>query len=195
MHVYAKNFERDKVKSGNDLVYFARVETERYYRHYDRDVADGRARPGDKKPGLNVHIHVIVSRNSKDQSTKLSPHAKSRGNSWKLQGKKVKRGFDHERFKVRSQEKFNDMYQYKPKCNEFYKSADPQRQSVFNAERRVKNKIKHALTEDIKQSFNEERKFLQTVVKLPVAVKNPGSLILSEVKKKLADIISSDKMK
>ena len=195
MHVYAKNFERDKVKSGDALVYFARIETERYYRHYDRDVADGLARPGDKKPGLNVHVHVIVSRNSKDQSTKLSPHAKSRGNTWKLQGKNVKRGFDHERFKVRSQEKFNDMYQYKPKYNETYQSKDPQRQSIFNAESRIKGQIKHVLTKDVKQSFREERKVLQTAVKLVAAIKNPVPVTLSEVKKQISNILTGEKVK
>ncbi|MDR2909974.1 MAG: DUF5712 family protein [Bacteroidales bacterium] len=199
MNIYAKNFERDKVKSGDDLVYFARIETERYYRHYDKEVGEGKARPGDKKPGLNFHVHVIVSRNSKDQSTKLSPHAKSRGNTWELNGKQVKRGFDHEKFKVCSQEHFNQMYSYKPYQNESYKSKNPldslQNKAVFTIENKIKGQIKQVLAKDIQDNFMVERQIMQNAVKAALLVKNPVIASLAEVRKQLASIIKVEKMK
>lgn len=44
MDLYAENFRREKIKSGKDLVYFGRVETERHYRNNDEDVKEGRAK-------------------------------------------------------------------------------------------------------------------------------------------------------
>ena len=41
---------------------YARVETERSYHPEDEEVKQGIARIGDPKPGLNLHVHVIVSR-------------------------------------------------------------------------------------------------------------------------------------
>ena len=44
MDLYAENFRREKIKSGKDLVYFGRVETERHYRNNDEDVKEGQAK-------------------------------------------------------------------------------------------------------------------------------------------------------
>ena len=63
MDLYAENFRREKIKSGKDLVYLGRVETERHYRNSDEEVKEGQAKSGDRKPGLQLHVHIIVSRN------------------------------------------------------------------------------------------------------------------------------------
>ena len=86
-------------------MYYARVETERSYHPEDEEVKQGITRIGEPKPGLNLHVHVIVSRKSLDGKVKLSPGAKSAGNTWELEGRgTVKRGFSHEGWKVRVQE-------------------------------------------------------------------------------------------
>lgn len=88
------NFGRDNIRGGQDLMYYARVETERSYHPEDEEVKQGIARIGEPKPGLNLHVHVIVSRKSLDGKVKLSPGAKSAGNTWELEGRgTVKRGF------------------------------------------------------------------------------------------------------
>lgn len=58
-------------------MYYARVETERSYHPEDEEVKQGITRIGEPKPGLNLHVHVIVSRKSLDGKVKLSPGAKS----------------------------------------------------------------------------------------------------------------------
>ena len=70
MDLYAENFRREKIKSGKDLVYFGRVETERHYRNSDKEVKEGQAKSGDRKPGLQLHVHIIVSRNDVDTNSK-----------------------------------------------------------------------------------------------------------------------------
>ncbi len=47
-------------------MYYARVETERSYHPEDEEVKQGITRIGEPKPGLNLHVHVIVSRKSLD---------------------------------------------------------------------------------------------------------------------------------
>ena len=113
MDEYAANFQRDSVRSGGDLLYYAKIETQRTYSPTDEEVKKGMAKIGEVKPGLNLHVHVLVSRKSLDGKVKLSPAAKSAGNSWELEGRgTVRRGFSHENWKVRVQERFNADFQY-----------------------------------------------------------------------------------
>jgi diadenosine tetraphosphate (Ap4A) HIT family hydrolase len=113
MDEYARNFQREAVKDGGDLMYYARIETKRTFSYSDEEVKKGLAKIGDVKPGLNLHVHVIVSRKSKNGKVKLSPAAKSAGNSWELEGRgTVKRGFSHENWKVSVQQCFDREFQY-----------------------------------------------------------------------------------
>ena len=101
MDLYAENFRREKIKSGKDLVYLGRVETERHYRNSDEEVKEGQAKSGDRKPGLQLHVHIIVSRNDVTQTVRLSPLARSKGSFNELNGKKVMVGFEHMEWKAR----------------------------------------------------------------------------------------------
>ncbi len=134
MDEYAQNFGRDKIRSGADLMYFARVETERIYKHTDEAVKDGMAKIGDVKPGLQFHVHIIVSRKSLDGKTKLSPQVKSTGNEWELEGRgTVKRGFSHINWKVRVQQAFNESFSYQSKEAETYQIKQPPQQEKIVA--------------------------------------------------------------
>lgn len=133
MDDYAQNFGREKIKSGADLMYYARVETQRLYKPTDEAVKEGRAKTGDVKPGLNFHVHIIVSRKSLDGKVKLSPDVKSTGNEWELSGRgKVKRGFSHENWKVKVQESFNRNFNYQSNETETYKAKKiPEQQNIL----------------------------------------------------------------
>lgn len=135
MDEYAANFGRDKIKSGSDLMYFARVETQRLYKPTDEAVKEGTAKAGELKPGLQFHVHIIVSRKSLDGKTKLSPQVKSTGNEWELEGRgTVKRGFSHENWKVRVQEAFNKDFHYLPKEGETYQvKTVPEQEKILSS--------------------------------------------------------------
>lgn len=104
MDIYAQNFNRkngdNKNLTGNDIVYFAKLEEYRYYKGTDTEVIEGKAKQGDPMPGDNTHIHVIVSRMDKSKTIKLSPLA----NNKKL--------FSREDFKLKSCEHFDKYYRY-----------------------------------------------------------------------------------
>ena len=117
MDSYAANFGRENVSDGNDLAYFAKIEYFREYKFYDKEVKAGERKVGELKEGFQTHIHVVVSRKSKDGKARLSPNAKSRGDTTKLQGREVKRGFNHLDFKVDSINKFNARFNYTSNYN------------------------------------------------------------------------------
>ncbi|RAI97015.1 hypothetical protein LX64_05160 [Chitinophaga skermanii] len=115
MDLYAQNFERPNVKTGADLVFFAKIETQRKWHYYEKAVKDGLARSGAMKPGLNLHVHVVVSRNDRTQTTKLSPHSISKGGKQQFNGKAVQQGFNHEKFKENSGKLFNEIFSFNSK--------------------------------------------------------------------------------
>ena len=104
MDIYAGNFNKkdgtSKNLTGTDLVYFAKLEDNRYYKSTDEEVKQGKAKKGDVLPGDNTHVHIIVSRQDKNKITKLSPLA----NSKKL--------FSRENFKMNSCKHFDKNYLY-----------------------------------------------------------------------------------
>ena len=101
MDEYARNFYREKIRSGDDLVWYGRVETERHYKGDDPEVEAGKAKAGERKPGLQLHVHIIVSRMDRSQTVSLSPLSKSRGNRQVLDGREVVVGFDRSQWSAR----------------------------------------------------------------------------------------------
>jgi|GEM_PF-2642131 len=75
MENYARNFQLkdDKKLRGEDLVWFATFHQGREYNGLDKPVREGTAKAGVAKPGLQTHIHVIVSRRDVGQQITLTP--------------------------------------------------------------------------------------------------------------------------
>ena len=113
MDIYAKNFNqkdgKSKNLSGNDLVYYAKMKHNRYYKGTDEEVKAGHAKQGDPLPGDNTHVHIIVSRKDKSKQIKLSPLV----NSKKL--------FSRENFKTKCCEHFDEKYNYEGSGQELEK--------------------------------------------------------------------------
>ncbi|WP_316735459.1 DUF5712 family protein [Pedobacter aquatilis] len=79
MDEYARNFNRPGINSNQDLLWFAKLEHNRYYGHGDKEVKDGKKKRGELKTGDQRHIQVIVSRKDISNKIKLSPMNTSRG--------------------------------------------------------------------------------------------------------------------
>ncbi|GAA3979850.1 DUF5712 family protein [Hymenobacter antarcticus] len=75
MEQYAANFQlKDGKQLGSeDIVWGATVHQERSYRGTDPEVAAGNAKTGDQRPGLQTHVHVIVSARDAGQKISLNP--------------------------------------------------------------------------------------------------------------------------
>ncbi len=113
----ALNYDRDKIRKGEDLKYYAKIETERRVNGYDEDYKLNKAKQGEKKKGLNMHAHIVQSRKSKDKKTKLSPASKHRTSSTKS---RIKQGFDRNKFAQRIESKFDNRYQYERPLKETF---------------------------------------------------------------------------
>lgn len=125
MDEYAKNFKREGINSGKDLVYFAKVEHERTYKGTDKEVRTGEFKQGELKKGNQTHIHVIVSRKDRKNKIKLSPLANEKGNNKSvLNGKSVQRGFDRSAFKTTCEQKFDKQFNYERNFKETFEYSN-----------------------------------------------------------------------
>ena len=186
MDEYARNFYRDKIKSGDDLVWYGRVETERHYKGNAEEVRNGIAKSGDKKPGLQLHIHIIVSRMDKSQTVSLSPLTKSRGNTQMLDGKEVVVGFDRSEWAERCATRFAYDYNYYP----YY---------VYNKreydEWKYRKQMQAAAMRELKQQLlqgelKNERKVLNNSLRIYRFVVNPKRACISEMKQLALNMIT-----
>lgn len=115
MGEYAKNF--NKGLESKDLVWYAKLEREREYKHTDQEVKLGEKKVGEKKPGNNMHVQVIVSRKCAKNERKLSVRNNSREEN-PNRPIKGNTGFDRVQFSLKSIKQFDEMYQYPRQVNE-----------------------------------------------------------------------------
>lgn len=148
MDQYAANFYREKIKDADDLVWFGRVETERRYKGVDDAVKKGEAKSGELKPGLQLHVHIIVSRMDKSQTISLSPLANSKGTKQILDGREVVVGFNRSEWASRCADYFNEKYDYIPRqiekeTEEKYREWNRQVYLNHRLVRKMKREILH----------------------------------------------------
>jgi hypothetical protein len=111
MDQYAKNFNRGL--SGENLVYFGKVEHSRYHGRDSAEVKEGLHKDGEKKEGLQTHVHVVVSRMDQSKKIRLSPMANAKNSKNILNGKEVQIGFDRMKFVQSCEKSFDTNFDYK----------------------------------------------------------------------------------
>ena len=77
---------------------------------------------GMAKDGNQSHIHIVVSRKDASNSISLSPGSKHKASEVEMHGKKVKRGFDHDKFFEKAEKTFDNTFDYKRNYTETYKA-------------------------------------------------------------------------
>jgi hypothetical protein len=107
--IQAKNYGREKVQGGEDLKYFAKIETQRRYKGTDDKVKRGEVKQGQLKEGLQMHAHIVQHRKTADKKTKLSPQAKARKSSV---NNPAKAGFDRNEFYNKIEHHFDQKYNH-----------------------------------------------------------------------------------
>lgn len=131
---YANNF--NKGLSARDVRFYLKLETDRYYKGTDLDVASGNKRTGMKKPGCNTHFHFIIGRKSWDEKKKLSPQS----NHINTKTGAVKGGFSRDELKKRTEYLFDTMFKYNRPLEQTYQhyKSNCSRQDLKS---RVKEKV------------------------------------------------------
>ncbi|PKV49224.1 hypothetical protein ATE84_1244 [Aquimarina sp. MAR_2010_214] len=118
MKNYASNFRNNISK--NDIVYFGKTEHKRKYKGTEKEVINGKAKSGELKPGLQSHVHIVVSRSHKEKRIRLSPHRSARNtNNHKLRGRNVPNAsFDRMQWVIKNEQSFDRQFKYERSLNE-----------------------------------------------------------------------------
>ena len=99
----------------------------------------GTGKVGDRKPGLQLHVHIIVSRNDVTQTVRLSPLARSKGSFNELETvRKSWWASNRMEWKARCTDRFISMYGYKA-THKYYRTAGNTPTIMF----REKNEDEH----------------------------------------------------
>ncbi|MCL8537642.1 DUF5712 family protein [Chryseobacterium gallinarum] len=138
MDEYARNFKRHGIQSNTDLLWYAKVEHNRYYSYADPEVKSGKHTEGEPKEGDQMHVQVIVSRKDITDKIKLSPMNNSRGKNAQHSAKLGQ--FDRKAFKQSGEILFD---------------------KAFGFNRRLEDTIAHALT--MKHGTGEQKQHLYSL--------------------------------
>ena len=187
MNVYANNFNRDKEVTADDLVYFAKIEENRYEDEKEEYGFLGNKKNALKKEGFNLHVHVIVSRMDKSQTMALSPRSKNREVTTQLNGKTVKSGFNLMKWKKECEDLFSEKYNYLYERGERY-----DRNPAYIAKQRLSGTIKNKIINEIMEDMKEERKIHRNVSQVSRLIANPKKAVKSYLKHKIKEILSDN---
>jgi hypothetical protein len=125
MDEYARNFNRPGIESNKDLLWFGKLENHRYYSHKDKEVKNGTKKRGERKPGEQMHLQVIVSRKDITNKVKLSPMNKSRGKN--VEHSKKLGQFDRALFINSGEQLFDRTFSFDRKLEETFEYAKTQK--------------------------------------------------------------------
>lgn len=145
MKNYASNF-RNNI-SENDIVYFGKTEHQRKYKGTEKEVIAGTAKSGELKPGLQSHVHIVVSRSHKEKRIRLSPNRSARNtNNHQLRGKTVANAsFNRIQWVIKNEQSFDEIFKYKRSLTEKFevqyalKNGTPKEKERYQNEIQKKN--------------------------------------------------------
>lgn len=161
MDEYAKNFERNNINSNSDLVYFGKLEDNRYYTYMDLEVRKGLAKKGDPKPGEQMHIQIIVSRKDATNSIKLSPLNNSKGKN-ELHSQKVGQ-FDRTAFKT-AEKLFDKAFGYEREIKETFKYANTLKHGSYEQKLEMKESQEQHVKQQQQHSHHNQGGILNTLL-------------------------------
>lgn len=136
MDAYAKNFKRNGIEGNQDLVYYGKLENNRYYTYKDLEVRKGRTKKGDIKPGEQMHVQIIVSRKDASNSIKLSPLNNSKGTNAEHSLKVGQ--FDRVAFKQVTESLFDKTFGYDREIGESFRYANTLKHGSYEQKEELK---------------------------------------------------------
>jgi len=168
MDDYAKNFNRGLI--GESLVYFGKVEHNRYYGRDSAEVKEGLYKAGDKKEGPQTHVHVVVSRMDESKKIRLSPMANAKNSKNIINGKAVQIGFDRMKFVQSCEKSFDTNFDYKRLQQHKFSHYHTMKNQMRNTAKNVAMSIARDVP-GVKE-YNKASQVVNTAVKL-VNAKDP----------------------
>jgi hypothetical protein len=162
MDEYAKNFNRGL--TSENLVYFGKVEHARYHGRDSSEVKEGLYKAGDRKEGLQTHVHIVVSRMDESKKIRLSPMANAKSSKNIINGKEVQIGFDRMKFVQSCEKSFDSNFDYKRlqqhKFSHYHTMKNQMRNTAKNVAMRLARDVPGV------KEFNKASQVVNTTVKL-----------------------------
>jgi hypothetical protein len=131
MENYAANFslKDGKKLSSTDLVWFGVIHHNRQYKGTHRQVKEGKVLKGDLKPGMNAHVHIIVSKRDALQQINLNPQG-------------TKERFRITKWQARNEQTFDRLFAYHREIKQPVESSSKLSSEQFERfSRRISNKL------------------------------------------------------
>ncbi|PCE63004.1 MobB family relaxase [Sediminicola luteus] len=190
-------YHKEIVKLKNDMAKIARGEIQGNLRRIQAKIdaldkqapyrAQGkRIVSGMEKPGLQTHVHIIVSRKDIQGKHILSPLSKYRASEVVLNGKPIKRGFDRNAFLESAEKTFDTVTGY----NRNYVETYTGRKALLNDPKAFYQKIL-GLPKGEKAIALKLLKTLGTRMPVPLAAIGPLKDPIKSVKKGLSKTLRS----
>jgi hypothetical protein len=187
MENYGNNFQLNNEKKiqKEDLVWFATIHQERKFSGTDEAVKEGSARSGTQKPGLQTHIHVIVSRRDAEQKITLSPE----GNQ---------KRFSKADWTLKNIKDFNLMFNYHPPKNLEYEEKKL-RERVGNWSKNypeieklieIKKVVKIAKERGFEGGFYRDLKKIEQKLEKGELILNPYHILAGEKPNRKAEYLA-----
>jgi len=173
MDEYARNFKRPGIESSKDLLWYGKLEHYRYYSHKDAEVKNGLKKRGDRKPGEQMHIQVIVSRKDTTNSIKLSPMNKSRGKNTE-HSKKVGQ-FDRSAFKQIGEKLFDLQFAFDRGLTETFQYANIQKKGTLDERLTLHRKAAKTTNKSNRSEQRQIQQIRSNLIMVPLAKNQPGA--------------------
>jgi|GEM_PF-234157 len=119
---------------------------------YDKGVVH----EGDKKAGLQTHVHIVVSRMDKDMKTSISPLANPRNSKVKLNGKEHQVGFDRDQFKQDTETLFDKQFSYQREQGEYYSYAKGNHKTTNLSASQINNFVRNYSDKTQNSAMNQK---------------------------------------
>jgi hypothetical protein len=129
MDEYALNFKRPGINSSKDLLWFGKLENHRYYGAKDPEVKQGLKKRGERKPGEQMHIQIVVSRKDITNKIKLSPMNNSKGRNAPHSQKMGQ--FDRSAFKQSGETVFDRQFNFERGFQDTFRYANEQKKGTL----------------------------------------------------------------
>jgi hypothetical protein len=127
-------------------------------------VKEGLYKAGDRKEGLQTHVHIVVSRMDESKKIRLSPMANAKSSKNIINGKEVQIGFDRMKFVQSCEKSFDTNFDYKRLQQHKFSHYHTMKNQMRNT---AKN-VAMSLARDVPgvKEFNKASQVVNTAVKL-----------------------------
>ncbi len=112
------------------MLWFGKLEKFRYYGHNDPEVKQGLKKRGERKPGEQMHIQIIVSRKDITNKIKLSPKNNSKGRN--AEHSRRMGQFDRSAFKQSGERVFDEQFGFDRGFEETFKYANAKKKGLLD---------------------------------------------------------------